>query len=270
MTVLSLLRGLLDDAKQPRAHQLIVTRNPGYLLRVGPEQLDVLRFDALMHSAGEHLTAGRNADASTTLRAALALWRGQALTDVPAPFAEVETKPLADVRLAATVKVPSGLATTCCRSVRSAVASTGRPDATAAAPAPDSPSSATVAGAASASGATRATAPPTSAAVNTLASNTGAAGRPARLGHNMGTAGIRSPFRRGQVPASIPWCTTVALLSRHHGALTGLSRRSRCGVIAAALPHRSATGGGVTPRAGSGVDCPGPDHRRSWPGVRKP
>ena len=38
MTVLSLLRGLLDDAKQPRAHQLIVTRNPGYLLRVGPEQ----------------------------------------------------------------------------------------------------------------------------------------------------------------------------------------------------------------------------------------
>ena len=43
--------------------------------RSGPEQLDVLRFDALMHSAGEHLAGGRNAEASTTLRAALALWR---------------------------------------------------------------------------------------------------------------------------------------------------------------------------------------------------
>ncbi|HEY9456353.1 MAG TPA: winged helix-turn-helix domain-containing protein, partial [Gaiella sp.] len=46
----------------------IVTRAPGYLVRVMPGELDVARFDEL---AGE----GRHAEA-------LALWRGPALADV--------------------------------------------------------------------------------------------------------------------------------------------------------------------------------------------
>jgi DNA-binding SARP family transcriptional activator len=50
----------------------LVTRPPGYLLRVEPGELDLERFEELMASAREQPPA----DARTTLEEALALWRG--------------------------------------------------------------------------------------------------------------------------------------------------------------------------------------------------
>src|SRR5439155_24596673 len=54
-----------------RAGAVIETRGDGYLLRVGPDDLDALVFDRLV--------AGGRADADTVLlRRALELWRGPA------------------------------------------------------------------------------------------------------------------------------------------------------------------------------------------------
>ena len=65
----------------------IVTRGHGYELRLGPDDLDVTRFERLV-------TGGKP-------REALALWRGPALDDVagePFAAAEIQSKPLgADV-----------------------------------------------------------------------------------------------------------------------------------------------------------------------------
>ena len=66
----------------------IVTRGHGYELRLGPDELDLTRF--------ERLVAGGRP------REALALWRGPALDDVGGePFAAAEIRRLEELRLAA-------------------------------------------------------------------------------------------------------------------------------------------------------------------------
>ncbi|MGW0481974.1 AfsR/SARP family transcriptional regulator [Nonomuraea sp. NPDC003214] len=70
------LRRALDDTVQP--FQVLLTRPPGYLLKVGKGSLDLADFDALVARAQEE-DAER---AAATLREALALWRGPALADV--------------------------------------------------------------------------------------------------------------------------------------------------------------------------------------------
>ncbi len=66
----------------------ILTRAPGYLLRVGSDELDQRRFERLV--------------AEGDLRGALALWRGPALADVAdEPFAQAEAARLDEARLAA-------------------------------------------------------------------------------------------------------------------------------------------------------------------------
>jgi DNA-binding SARP family transcriptional activator len=52
-------------------HEAIVTQEPGYLIRIAPDELDLLRFEALVeeaHRAGPEVAA-------RILREALALWR---------------------------------------------------------------------------------------------------------------------------------------------------------------------------------------------------
>ncbi len=63
------------------------TRQPGYLLRVGPDELDVSRFEALSTLGRGHLARSEMAAAADVLRAALTLWRGPALADFDEPFA---------------------------------------------------------------------------------------------------------------------------------------------------------------------------------------
>jgi len=66
----------------------IVTRTPGYLVRVDAGELDVERFERLVADGDTH--------------GALALWRGQALADVAfEPFALAEAAKLEEARLAA-------------------------------------------------------------------------------------------------------------------------------------------------------------------------
>ena len=61
----------------------IESRNPGYLIRVGPAELDVLRFEALCRDAAAGLRAGEWAETARTSAQALELWRGTPLCDVP-------------------------------------------------------------------------------------------------------------------------------------------------------------------------------------------
>jgi DNA-binding SARP family transcriptional activator len=69
----------------------IVTRPPGYLIRVGPEELDLERFERLV-AEGE----------AESLQEALALWRGPALADLAyESFAQEETARLEELRLTA-------------------------------------------------------------------------------------------------------------------------------------------------------------------------
>jgi hypothetical protein len=67
----------------------VVAREPGYLIRVQPPELDVAVFEALCHDAGTALRAGEWADASSHAAQALGLWRG-------APLIDVSSQPLHD------------------------------------------------------------------------------------------------------------------------------------------------------------------------------
>jgi DNA-binding SARP family transcriptional activator/tetratricopeptide (TPR) repeat protein len=73
--------------------QRLVTRSPGYLLRVTPDELDADRFEEL---AG---CSGADAHVADTLRSALALWRGPALENVPLESCRTEAVRLAERRL---------------------------------------------------------------------------------------------------------------------------------------------------------------------------
>ncbi|GAA4727990.1 AfsR/SARP family transcriptional regulator [Phytohabitans rumicis] len=59
--------------------RVIVTRHPGYLFDVGPEAVDVARFEALAADGRAAAAGGRYGPAAETLRSALAMWRGPAL-----------------------------------------------------------------------------------------------------------------------------------------------------------------------------------------------
>src|SRR5215217_5237775 len=76
----------------------LVTRPPGYVLKVEPHELDAARFRRLVGEA-------RNIEperAARKLREALGLWRGRALADLEyEPFAQPEIARLREARLAA-------------------------------------------------------------------------------------------------------------------------------------------------------------------------
>src|SRR5207253_2378499 len=74
------LHAHLGDGDEP----VLVTRPPGYRLRVPPDSLDSERFERLMREAGAARERGTPAQASVLLTEALGLWRGPALADVAA------------------------------------------------------------------------------------------------------------------------------------------------------------------------------------------
>ncbi|MGH3167728.1 MAG: AfsR/SARP family transcriptional regulator, partial [Trebonia sp.] len=73
------LRRQLDKQVATR----IVTRASGYAIEISDDELDVSRFEALTSQARAAVRAGRWADAAQTGAAALELWRGTPLADVP-------------------------------------------------------------------------------------------------------------------------------------------------------------------------------------------
>jgi YVTN family beta-propeller protein len=81
---------------------VLQTRPGGYVLEVGPDQLDANRFERLREEARASLAAGNAEHAAETLRRALGLWRGSALADVAyESFARIEAERLEELRLAA-------------------------------------------------------------------------------------------------------------------------------------------------------------------------
>jgi DNA-binding SARP family transcriptional activator len=73
----SQLRKLLRRGKSTESP--IVTRSPGYVLDLGPDELDLLDFQKLLRSGKTHQRAGEHEEAVDDLKAALDLWRGPAL-----------------------------------------------------------------------------------------------------------------------------------------------------------------------------------------------
>ena len=92
------LRRVLGDADQAR----IVTRSPGYVIRVDPGELDVARFEVLLEGARDAARGGSWEAAADQARAALALWRGEPLADVESEALALREVPrLAELRLQA-------------------------------------------------------------------------------------------------------------------------------------------------------------------------
>jgi YVTN family beta-propeller protein len=80
----------------------LVTRAPGYVLELEPDDLDARRFGSLFAHGTRQLAAGDPAGAAKTLRKALALWHGPALADFTyEPFAKAEIGRLEELRLVA-------------------------------------------------------------------------------------------------------------------------------------------------------------------------
>ena len=97
----SRLRRLLDEEAENDGG-VVVTKAPGYLLRVDQEQVDVTRFERLAAEGRDALAAGDPVRAGELLREALALWRGPALVDVPSvELVQAEARRLEELRLAA-------------------------------------------------------------------------------------------------------------------------------------------------------------------------
>lgn len=78
---------------------VIVTRAPGYLIRVEPEALDVERFHRRVAEARRALAREDAPRAATEFRSALELWRGDPLSDVEGAVARAEAAHLAELRL---------------------------------------------------------------------------------------------------------------------------------------------------------------------------
>ena len=102
------LRRLLGDTDST----LLVTRAPGYLLRLAAKDTDAQVFEALVREGRRAYTAGDPEQAAAQLAEALALWHGSPLADVPATtLVETEAERLAELRLdAAELRIKAELA----------------------------------------------------------------------------------------------------------------------------------------------------------------
>ena len=79
--VLRLRRALEPGRARGAAGEVLVTREPGYLLRVAPGALDAARFEELTAAGRRALADGSVELAGSLLREALGLWRGRAFEE---------------------------------------------------------------------------------------------------------------------------------------------------------------------------------------------
>lgn len=102
------LRRLIGDTEG----QMLVYRAPGYLLRVGPGDLDLQEFERLVADGRSALAGNEPERAAALLSEALGLWRGPLLADVaPSTLIEAEAERANELRLdAAELRARAGLA----------------------------------------------------------------------------------------------------------------------------------------------------------------
>jgi DNA-binding SARP family transcriptional activator len=98
-TYVSRLRKVLEPASGASA---LVSRRPGYELRVRPGELDLDRFERLLDEARQADPPTSPAAAASKLREALSLWRGDPLADFAfETFAQREIERLRELRVGA-------------------------------------------------------------------------------------------------------------------------------------------------------------------------
>ncbi|HZB22497.1 MAG TPA: BTAD domain-containing putative transcriptional regulator, partial [Gaiellaceae bacterium] len=98
-TATASLQNAVSRLRSAIGAELVVSRPPGYQLRIDPGQIDLTRFEQLVEEAK---SAGPEARAAK-LREALSLWRGEPLADLAnEPFAATEVGRLDELRTAAT------------------------------------------------------------------------------------------------------------------------------------------------------------------------
>ncbi|MFE0463361.1 BTAD domain-containing putative transcriptional regulator [Kitasatospora sp. NPDC058965] len=77
------VRKFLDAADPGYGRRALLTRAPGYLMRLDPDQLDLTAFERLHHTGRAALAAEDYEQAGELLHSALALWRGELLAGTP-------------------------------------------------------------------------------------------------------------------------------------------------------------------------------------------
>jgi DNA-binding SARP family transcriptional activator len=77
-TATKALHGHVSQLRKALGADRVITKPPGYSMRVEEDELDLDRFDKLVREAREALAAGDAKAASRDLERALALWRGPA------------------------------------------------------------------------------------------------------------------------------------------------------------------------------------------------
>lgn len=98
----SRLRQALAAGRAGPHGELVVTTAGGYLLKVGPDELDADRCERLLAEARSLVAAGRMEEALAAFGAALELWRGPTLSDFQYDaFAQAEIARLAELRAGA-------------------------------------------------------------------------------------------------------------------------------------------------------------------------
>jgi DNA-binding SARP family transcriptional activator len=95
------LQVYVSQLRKALGPERLVTRAPGYELRVEEGELDLDRFERLAGEARERLAASEPARARKLLEEALALWRGPALREFREPFADAASSRLDELWLAA-------------------------------------------------------------------------------------------------------------------------------------------------------------------------
>ncbi|WP_433430562.1 BTAD domain-containing putative transcriptional regulator [Nonomuraea sp. CA-141351] len=93
------IRALIAEVRRalgPLGQSIILTRSPGYLARVGPGELDIAEFTALVERARR---AG--AEAAPAYDRALAMWRGEPFPDLTGLAAQTERSRLTELRVEA-------------------------------------------------------------------------------------------------------------------------------------------------------------------------
>ena len=98
-TAATSLQNFVSQLRKLLGSDVVVTKPPGYQLRIAPQQLDLERFVRLVD---ESRTEGSPVERSAKLRRALAIWRGRPLADLGfEAFAQQEIGRLEELRLAA-------------------------------------------------------------------------------------------------------------------------------------------------------------------------
>jgi basic membrane lipoprotein Med (substrate-binding protein (PBP1-ABC) superfamily)/DNA-binding SARP family transcriptional activator len=96
---ISELRRALDPLGEA---DVLLTRPPGYLLRIDPQAIDARRFERLVREGTQALEEGLLAQGEAAITEALELWRGPPLSDFPyEEFAQAEIRRLQGLRLGA-------------------------------------------------------------------------------------------------------------------------------------------------------------------------